>query len=60
MLAYEFYLNDGNGDHSPIAILPERRKDKRRVTRRAIMRWGRLVAGSYVDPDAIYFIRIEE
>ena len=59
MVAYSFYLNDGRGEPSLIGILPERRKNRRRVTRKSIMKWGRLVAGSYVDPNSIYYIPVE-
>ena len=59
MTAYEFYLKDGSGEADLIGILPERRKHPRRKTWESIMRWGKLVAGSYVDPNSIHFIRID-
>jgi len=58
MLAYQFYLNDGREEASLIGILPERRKNKRRVTRKSIMKWGKLVAGSNVDPNSIYYVKL--
>jgi len=63
MEAYEFYVvNDGYEEPDLIAILPERRKDRPRITQKSIMKWGQLAAGSYVDPNNIYFIKrgIEE
>jgi hypothetical protein len=60
MLAYLFYLNDGREDPELIGILPEKRKDRRRVTRKSIMKWGKLAAGSYVDPNSINYIQIDE
>ena len=59
MVTYEFYLNDGGEEASLIGILPERRKNRRRVTWKSIMKWGKLVAGSYVDPNSIYYIQVE-
>jgi hypothetical protein len=59
MVAYKFYLNDRREEPDLIGILPERRKNRRRITRKSIMKWGRLAAGSYVDPNSIYFIQIE-
>jgi hypothetical protein len=59
MIAYEFYLVDGTDEPKLIAILPERRKNPLRITRESVMRWGRLAAGSYVDPEKIYFIQVE-
>jgi hypothetical protein len=59
MVGYRFYLDDGSGESDLIGILPERRKNPRRRTWKSIMKWGRLVAGSYVDPGHIHFVRIE-
>ncbi len=59
MVAYEFYWNDGTGEPHLFAILPERRKDQLRITRESIVKWGKLVAGSCVDPNTIYFIPVE-
>ena len=60
MLAYEFYSSDGYDEASLIGILPERRKHPARITQASIMKWGRLAAGSYVDPNSIHFIRVEK
>ncbi len=59
MVAYEFYLDDRREEHSLIAILPERRKNRRRITRHSIMKWGQLSAGSHVDPRKIYYIEVK-
>ena len=68
MVSYEFYFGNGDKSASParlinesslIGILTERRKNQKRVTRGSIMRWGRLAAGSYVDPRRIYYVRID-
>jgi len=58
MVAYVFYFNDGCEEDSLIGILPERRENKRRVTRKSIMRWGKLAAGSNVDPNSIYYVKL--
>ncbi len=59
MVVYEFYLNDGTGEPNLIGILPERRKDQLRITQESILKWGRLAAGSHVDPNNIYYIQVE-
>ena len=59
MLAYQFYMNDGGDEPNLIGILPERRRNRKRITRKSIMKWGRLAAGTYVDPNSIYFIQID-
>ena len=60
MVLYEFYINDGTKDKEPelVGILPERRKDKKRVTRKSIMKWGKIAAGSHVDPNTIYYVKL--
>ncbi len=58
MLAYKFYSIDGCDELSLIGILPERRKNIRRVTRKSVMKWGKLAAGSHMDPNSIYFIKV--
>lgn len=58
MVAYVFYSNDGCEEESLIGVLPERRKNKKRVTRKSIMRWGKLAASSNADPNSIYYIKL--
>jgi len=56
---YQFYVvNDGYEEPDLNAILPERRKDRRRITQMSIMKLGQLAVGSYVDPSKIYFKKI--
>jgi hypothetical protein len=58
MVAYVFYFRDGCEEDSLIGVLPERRENKRRVTRKSIMRWGKLAAGSNVNPNSIYYVEL--
>ena len=58
MMAYVFYANDRCEEDSLIGVLPERRKNKKRVTRKSIMRWGKLAAGSSADPNSIYYVKL--
>ena len=59
MVAYVFYLKDGCEEDSLIGVLTERRGDKRRVTPKSIMRWGKLAAGSNVNPNSIYYVKLD-
>ncbi len=54
---YVFYYNDGQEDNL-IGVLKERRKNKKRVTEESIMKWGRLAAGSHVDPNSKFYITV--
>ena len=60
MVTYFFYVNDACGEPNLIGILPERRKNQIRITPESIMKWGKLVAGSHVDPATIHFTKIEQ
>ncbi len=53
-MGHEFYLNDGSEKPGLVGILREERKARRPVTRKPITRWGKLAAGSYVNPNSIY------
>jgi len=59
MVAYEFYLRNEKEDKL-IGILPERRKDPKRITTESIMNWGRILGDSAgIDAKSIYFIQVD-
>ncbi len=59
MVAYEFYLRSEGGDVL-IGVLPERRKDPKRITPESIMNWGRILIDSAgIDANSIYFVQVE-
>ena len=58
MVLYEFYIKDGSNEPELVGVLPERRKNKKRVTRKSIMKWGKIAAGSNVDPNTIYYVKL--
>jgi hypothetical protein len=55
MIAYEFYWRDGNGENHLIGILPERRKNPKRITDESILNWVRQVT----EAKDVFFIPIE-
>ena len=55
MIIYEFYSIDNAGHHEFFGILPERRKDPRRITEKSIMNWGRLAVCDPRGEKKIYF-----
>ena len=59
MVAYEFYWRDETGKVHFIGILPERRKDPRRITEKSIMNWGREVIGDNTKIRDIFFTQIK-
>jgi hypothetical protein len=46
MVAYEFYFLDFVNGNELLAILPERRKDPRRITDASVMNWGKMLFGN--------------
>ena len=58
MEAYEFYLNDSEGNKSLIGILPERRKNPKRITQKSILRWGRMLLYDHADRTSFFFEKI--
>jgi hypothetical protein len=59
-VAYEFYRRaPWWEDDRLIGVLPERRKDPKRITHQAIMNWARLLAPEDFLKEQIYFVRIE-
>jgi len=49
MVAYELYLYDRRKGDQLIGILPERRKDPRRITKESVLKWGRMILGESTD-----------
>ena len=58
MVAYEFYWRDSTKGYELIGILPERRKDPKRISQESIMNWGKMILGEYVDENDIFFIKV--
>jgi hypothetical protein len=59
MTAYEFYYRDEKGKEHFIGILPERRKDPKRITKESVLNWGWKVIGDSSDVKDIYFVSVD-
>ncbi len=59
MVAYEFYWRNDKETEHLIGILPERRKDPERITRKSIMNWGKKILGDHSEAENLYFIEVE-
>jgi len=59
MVAYEFYWRDKKGRDHLIGILPERRKNPKRITQESVMNWGRKVLGYNKDVKNIFCTKVE-
>jgi len=58
MVAYEFYWRNGKKGNELIGILPERRKDPKRISQESVMNWGKIILGECVDENDIFFIKV--
>ena len=59
MVAYELYLYDKVKGHKLIGILPERRKDPRRITKESVLKWGRMLLGESENDKNIFFEQVD-
>ena len=58
MLAYEVYFRDGLSEPHLIGILPERRKDSRRISKQSVLNWVRGLLSGGANVDKIFFIEV--
>jgi hypothetical protein len=59
MVAYELYLYDEIKGYELIGILPERRKDPKRITKESVLKWGRMLLSDRGDDKNIFFKQIK-
>jgi len=59
MVVYEFYRRIPCGEDRLIGVLPERRKDKERITHESIMNWAKLLVPEQIFSDKVYFVRVD-
>jgi hypothetical protein len=58
MVAYELYSFDEKNGVEFIGVLPERRKDPKRITKESIVNWGKMILGNHADGKKIFFKRV--
>jgi hypothetical protein len=58
MVAYELFSFDKKNGYEFIGILPERRKDPKRITKESVVNWGRMVLGNRSEGKQILFNRV--
>jgi hypothetical protein len=55
MVAYELFSYDEKNGYNFIGILPERRRNSKRITKESVLNWGRMILGSNADGKKIFF-----
>ena len=58
LIAYEFYFRDTLNGYQFLGILPERRKDPRRITKASIKKLGRKIIGRATDSKELLFSQV--
>jgi hypothetical protein len=58
MVAYELFSYDKKNGYEFIGILPERRKDPKRITKESVVNWGKMVLGNRSEGKKILFNRV--
>jgi hypothetical protein len=56
MIAYKFYMRDETNVDQLIGILPERRKNPKRITLESIINWAKEILGDDVNLNNIFYI----
>ncbi len=59
MVAYEFYWRNGDGDEHLIGILPERRKDPKRISKQSVINWVQTMLSDDINTERIFFIQVD-
>jgi len=59
MVAYELYVYDKLKGYELIGILPERRKDPKRITKESVLKWGRMLLSDNVNDEDIFFKQVK-
>ncbi len=58
MVAYEFYCRDSVKGDELVGILPERRKDPRRITEASVMNWATMLLGNNDSKKSIFYKKV--
>lgn len=58
IVAYEFYFRDPLKGYKFVGILPERRKDPKRINKDSIRKWGKKIIGKGIDSKELFFTQV--
>jgi len=58
VLAYELYTFDKIDGYELAGVLPERRKNPKRMKEDSVMNWGRILLGGNPNNKSIYFKKV--
>ena len=58
IVAYEFYFRDPQKGYNFVGILPERRKDPKRIDKDSIREWEKKIIGKGIDSKELFFTQV--
>jgi hypothetical protein len=59
MVGYEFYWYDPIKGYQLIGVLPERRRNTKRITEESVLNWGKKYFGNNLSLDDMFFVEVE-
>ncbi len=59
MIGYELYWHDPITGYQLIGVLPERRRNPKRITKESVMNWGKKYFGNKLNLNEMFFIEVE-
>ena len=59
MVGYEFYLRDPIKGYQLVGVLPERRRNPKRITKGSVLNWGRKYFGKHLNLNEMFFIEVQ-
>ncbi len=59
MIGYELYWHDPIKGYQLIGVLPERRRNPKRITKESVMNWGKKYFGNKLNLTEMFFIEVE-
>ena len=58
MLGYELYLYDPINGYQLLGILPERRRNPKRITKQSVLNWAEKYFGSNLNLKKMFFLEV--
>ena len=59
MVGYELYWHDPIKGYQLIGVLPERRRDPKRITKDSVLNWGEKYFGNNMNLNGMFFLEVE-
>jgi hypothetical protein len=59
VIGYELYWRDPIKGYQLIGVLPERRRNPKRITKESVMNWGKKYFGKNLTPNDMFFLEVE-